>query len=99
MRRADVGDLDLTGLNSFGKRRGFDRIPVEKTFNGFARFRITGAAVIRLELEAIEARWIVAGGDHHTADSVQMFDGKGNGRRRRRLGRKDDLKAVPGENF
>jgi len=46
----------LTGLRS------------RKTFDGSARFRITRTAVVRLEFEAIEDGWIVAGGNHHAAD-------------------------------
>ena len=75
------------------------RIFIQKTFDGLARFGIAGAAVIRLEFEAVENRRIVAGGDHHAADGVQMFDGKGNRRRRRRLRREDDLKTVAGQNL
>ena len=76
-----------------------DRIFVQATFNGLARFRIARTAVIRLELEAVENRRIVAGGNHHAADGAQIFDGERNRRRRRRFGRKDDLKMISGENF
>ena len=54
---------------------------------------------MRLELEAIEAGRIVAGGDHHAADGAEIFHGEGNARRRRRFRREDDLEIVSGKNF
>ena len=97
MRRADVldGNLELRSCGVAELRRIF----VQKTFDGLARFGIAGAAVIRLEFEAVENRRIVAGGNHHAADGAQMFDGEGNRRRRRRFRREDDLKIVAGQNF
>ncbi len=96
MRRANV----LNGNSEFGVRSSeLNWVLIQKTFDGLAFFRTAGAAVIRLELEAVENRRIVAGGDHHAADGVQMLDGKGNRRRRRRLRREDDLKIVSGKNF
>ena len=78
MRGADIGDFDLTGLDGVGQRHGFDRIAVEKTFDDPARFRIAGTAVVRLEFEAIEDGWIVAGGDHHAADGALRLDRERN---------------------
>src|SRR5665213_182528 len=54
---------------------------------------------MRLELEAVENRRIVAGGDYHSADSSEIFHGEGNGRRRRWLRREDDLKTISRKNF
>ena len=78
MRGADIGNGDLTGFYGFSQRHGFDRIAVEKTFDGPARFRIAGTAVVRLEFEAIEDGRIVAGGDHHAADGALRLDGERN---------------------
>src|SRR6185436_13734167 len=47
-----------------------------------------------LQLEAIEDRWIVAGRDHHATNGLLRLDRKRNGRRWRRRGRENDLKAV-----
>ena len=99
MRRADIGNGDLTGFYGFSQRRGFDRIAVEKTFDGPARFGIAGAAIVRFELEPIEDWRVMTGGNHHPADGMQIFNGERNRRRWRRLRRENDLKAVARENF
>ena len=49
---------------------------------------------MRLQLEAIERGWIVAGGDHHPAGRPPGLDRVGNRRGGRRLVRQHDLIPV-----
>ena len=97
MRRADVLRQNL--FRGHGGRHGVDGIAAKKILDGLAFVGTAGAAVIRFEFEAVENRRIVAGGNHHAADRAQVFDGKGNRRRGRRLRCEDDLKTVAGKNI
>ena len=52
-----------------------------------------------LEFEAVEARWIVAGRDHHAANGALGSHGKGDGGRGGGFTGEDDLEAVAGQNL
>ena len=54
---------------------------------------------MRLELEAVKDRRIVAGGNHHAANGAPVFHGKRYRRRRGRVGGQNDLEVVARENL
>ncbi len=70
--RFQIGDVER-------KRAAF----VEQHFHAPGVFGQRAAAIGRFELDAVVARRIVAGGDHHAADRAFVFHGKRDHRRRR----------------
>ena len=99
MRRTDILDGNLSGPKRLVEFHGANRVAVHKTFNGLTGGRVAGAAVERFELEPVENRRVMAGGDHHAAHGALRLDGEGNRGRRRRLRCEHNLKTISGKNF
>ena len=69
-------------------------IIVEINFHPVALFVQGRSAIGRLELDAVVARGIMGGGDHHPGDGIEIFYGIGDGRRGRVGLRQVDDKAI-----
>jgi hypothetical protein len=99
MRRAHVPEENPSRAQGVGELQEADGMAVEPCFHRPAGRGIARTSVVRLELEPVERGRIVAGRDHHAADGLPPFHRERNRRRRRRLGREDDLEIVSGEHF
>ena len=82
----DVFKDDLAVFGSLRQEPGPDVVAVEIALDSLADRRIGRASIMGLKLESIEDGWIVAGGDHDSADRALGFDREGNGGGWRRLG-------------
>ena len=74
-------------------------MPVDEALHAVAGSRIARSAVMRLEFESVEARRIMAGGDHDAADGVLGLDGERHRRCRSRFRRQHHPEAVAGQNL
>src|SRR5208283_5582240 len=98
MGRAEVLDGDRSSERLAVGREGPHRLPVQAVLHGLAGVGLGRAAKPRLELEPIKLWRVVAGGDHDATDGALSFNGKGNGRRGRRVRRQHDLESVADKN-
>ena len=76
MRRAHIFDDDLLCAQGIREFDALDGVLIETSFNSLASLRSTGAAVIGLELETVEARRIMARRNHHTTNGLLLFNCK-----------------------
>ena len=99
MGRSNVFDNHLLLFQRVVQRNGAKWTLVLPGFDALTNDRLGGAAIMRLQFETIKHGRIVTGGNHYAADGAQGFDGKRDGRRRRRHGSQRDLEAVTGEDL
>src|SRR5437016_13433309 len=94
MGGANVLEQDTLVPGCLGQIDSGHLIAIQETFNSLASRWLGRAAVIRFELEAVEARRIVTGGNHYAADRSLLLDRQRDRRGRSRLRGQHDAKAV-----
>ena len=88
-----AGDLKIHGIGT----ACLQLVVVDIDFHAAALFGQGRAAERALELDAVVARRVVRGGDHHAGDGALVLDRVGNGRRGCIRVGEQDCEAVPGQ--